>query len=202
MSKVEYDGIKFDSDLEVEYYKYLQELYKKGEVVDFNYHPEQIESLVGKRSYTPDFLVLYKDRIEIVDKAIDDQIHNVMLGKSTKWLAGYVFSNMGHQTANYLPKFDEWHSLALNEKVVYKKIKHLKAYGFVDWDFKNPNTLANKRKEKITDLEAELKEYKNKVKEYERFMKYLYKPNKKLTKKQLHWKQNFEAIWRLKNGCE
>jgi hypothetical protein len=56
-------------------------------------------------------------------------------------------------------------------------------------------------KEKITDLEAELKEYKNKVKDYERFMKYLYKPNKKLTKQQLQWKQNFEAIWRLTNGC-
>ena len=32
---------------------------------------------------------------------------------------------------------------------VYKKVKYLKAYGFVDWDFKNPNTIANKRKEKF-----------------------------------------------------
>lgn len=51
-----------------------------------------------------------------------------------------------------------------------------------------------------SDLEAELKKCKAKIKDYERFMKYFFKP--KLTKKQLHWKQNFEAIWRLKNGCE
>ena len=166
MPKVEWNGIVFDSELERDYYKYLVNLYSKYEIIDFIYHPEQIPNLVGKRSYTPDFLVLYKDRIEIIEtkgynpysKMIDDQIHNVMLSKSKEWLSGYIIRNLGNDTSRYEPNFLQWEEKATAMKVEYKKIKYLKAYGFVEWDFKNPNTIANKRKEKITELSSELKQ--------------------------------------------
>lgn len=161
--KVNYDGITFDSELEVEYCKYLLELEKKGIVLDFHYHPDSISNLVGKRSYTPDFMVLYRDRIEIVEckgynpysKMIDDQIHNVMLSKNNDWLSGYVESVIYSK----LPRFSiKWDNVLETKNVFYKKVKYLKAYGFVEWDFKNPNTIANKRKEKINELSSELKE--------------------------------------------
>lgn len=53
----------------------------------------------------------------------------------------------------------------------YRKIKYLKGFGFVDWDFKNPNTIANKRKEKINELSSELKELRQFKKDTERYFK-------------------------------
>ena len=192
MPKVNYDNKTFDSELEVEYYKYLKELYDKGEVLDFIYHPESIENLVGKRSYKPDFIVLYDDRIEIIEtkgynpysKMIDDQIHNVMLSKTPTYLASYVLKNK-----LYWLRFEDWERNLTALNVVYKKVKYLKAYGFVDYDFKNPNTIANKRKEKINDLSVEIKELRDFKKNAERYFKYHLKlvKNEKLTKPQREW---------------
>jgi cell shape-determining protein MreC len=81
-----------------------------------------------------------------------------------------------------------------NERdVIYKKIKHLKTYGWVDFDFKNPNTIANKRKTKIAELEAENKELKEYKKKAERYFSYLKKINSgiKLTKPQQEWVKQF-----------
>ena len=161
MAKVNYENITFDSELEVEYYKYLK---NNPEVLEFKYHPISIPNLVGKRSYTPDFIVLYKDKIEVVEckgwnqfsYRIDDQIHNIMLSKDSKWLSRYVEEEINTHIKDYT-NFS-WYSNGSAQRVFYKKIKYLKAYGFVDWDFKNPNTIANKRKEKITELSSELKE--------------------------------------------
>ena len=200
MGKVKYDGITFDSELEVEYYKYLM---ANNDVVDFVYHPNAIPNLIGKRSYTPDYIVLYKDRIEIVEckgynpysKMIDDQIHNVMLTKSASQLANYTIQNI-NRSIEYNKRIDDWYRCCCYYKVVYKKIKYLKAYGFVDWDFKNPNTLANKRKEKINDLSAELKELREFKKNALRYWNYKFKQagKEKLTKKQAEWLECY--------GCE
>ena len=161
MPKVKYDNITFDSDLEVEYYKYLQELKAKCEVLNFYYHPNAIQNLVGKRSYTPDFLVAYPDRIEIVEckgynpysKMIDDQIHNVMLSKNEYFLKSYICDVKAKNIQFFCSK--EWDT---EKQVIYRKVKYLKAYGFVDWDFKNPNTISNQRKVKIQEFEKELKD--------------------------------------------
>ena len=67
MGKVIYEGIEFDSELEKDYYIHLQEYYKNGEILKFKYHPSQIHNLVGKRDYTPDFIVEYEDRIEVIE---------------------------------------------------------------------------------------------------------------------------------------
>ncbi len=202
MPKVEYLGIKFDSELEVEYYKYLEDKYKRGFVLDFIYHPMQIPNLVGKRAYTPDFLVLYLDHIEIVEtkgfnpysKMIDDQIHNVMLSKNEKYLSGYVYTNIENAPQRFTR--NEWWEFAELQRVSYKKIKYLKAYGFVDWDFKNPNTLANKRKEKINDLSAELKELKEFKKNTLRYWKLFYNgiSGKKLTKAQNEFMSKYANV--------
>lgn len=197
MPKVDYLGIKFDSELEVEYYKYLLDLWYKGEVLDFLYHPNAFENLVGKRSYTPDFCVLYPDRIEIIEtkgynpysKMIDDQIHNVMLSKNQWALANYVLGTKMRGAKLCWVRVEDWDRNIKNGNVVYKKIKHLQAYGFVDYDFKNPNTIANKRKEKINDLSAEIKELRDFKKNAERYFKYHLKivKNEKLTKPQKEW---------------
>lgn len=205
MAKVKYADITFDSELEVEYYKCLDELWHKGEVLEILYHPKAIENLVGKRSYTPDFCVLYADRIEIVEtkgynpysKMIDDQIHNVMLSKNQWFLANYVAG-----TRMYWTRFEDWDRNIKNGNVVYKKVKYLKAYGFVDWDFKNPNTIANKRKEKINDLSAEIKDLRDFKKDAERYFRYHIKvvQNKKLTKPQKEWYYNYVKKLREEYG--
>lgn len=211
MPKVKYDDITFDSELEVEYYKKLIKEQKEGLVLEFIYHPEHIQNLVGKRNYTPDYLVLYPDRIEIIElkgynpysKMIDDQIHNVMLSKSERWLASYVLGIINSQYGT-LYKVFEWQVNAAREKVVYKKLKYLKAYGFVDWDFKNPNTIANKRKEKINDLSSEIKELRDFKKEAERYFRYHLKivNNEKLTKPQKEWYYNYTKKLREEYGNE
>lgn len=205
MPKVKYGDITFDSELEVEYYKCLDELWHKGEVLEILYHPKAIENLVGKRSYTPDFCVLYPDRIEIVEtkgynpysKMIDDQIHNVMLSKNQWFLANYVAG-----TRMYWTRFEDWDRNIKNGNVFYKKLKYLKAYGFVDWDFKNPNTIANKRKEKINDLSTEIKALRDFKKDAERYFRYHLKivNNEKLTKPQKEWYYNYVKKLREEYG--
>ncbi len=197
MPKVNYAGKIFDSELEVEYYKHLEKLFYSLEVDYFIYHPHQIQNLVGKRSYTLDFLVLYKDRIELVEckgynpysKMIDDQIHNVMLSKSSEWLGQYVLDEMRNDPIGTSGRYKEFMGLIMAGRVFYKKIKYLKAYGFVDWDFKNPNTLANKRKEKIIEQKDEIKELRDFKKDAERYFRYHLKivDNEKLTKPQREW---------------
>lgn len=209
MAKVNYAGKTFDSELEVEYYKYLCE---NDDVWDFVYHPEPIQNLVGKRSYTLDFMVLYKDHIELVEckgynpysKMIDDQIHNVMLSKDSQWLADYVLSVIYKHEEENKTRFMLCKNLAEAKKVIYRKIKYLKAYGFVDYDFKNPNTLANKRKEKIIEQKDEIKELRDFKKDAERYFRYHLKivDNKKLTKPQKEWYFKYVEELRGKYGNE
>lgn len=179
------EGIKFDSQLELDYYEHLS---SNQEVVRFTYHPAQIAYLVGKRSYTPDFIVEYADRIEVVEtkgynpysKRIDDAIHEAMKLKSYEWLAAYVKAN-GYDVQD--------------KDVVYKKLKHLQKFGFVDWDFKNPNTLANQRKVKLELQGTKLKELERFKAEAIRYLGYMLKMQKnvKLTKPQREWLEKYEA---------
>ena len=191
MGKVNYDGITFDSELEVEYYKHLQELKMQGKVITFHYHPVIPIQITRNNTYKPDFVVFYyNSRIEIVEtkgynpysKMRDDMIHQVMKSKTEQELRDWIRLNF---TFNFYG-----HSVNCNSyKVEYKKVKYLKAYGFVDWDFKNPNTIANKRKEKIQEQNSEIKELRDFKKNAERYFKYHLKivKNEKLTKPQKEW---------------
>lgn len=189
MPKVKYDGITFDSDLEVNYYKYL-----RMENLYFHYHPRVPIKITKNNSYTPDFVVYYPNGVvEIIETKGYNQFsyksdvitHNIMLGKSEEDLRQWLKEND--------------YSLTNVKTVKYRKIKFLKAYGFVDFDFKNPNTLANKRKEKIDLLEQELKEAKLKIKKYERYLNYFLLEGK-LTKKQREWMLRFVEEYRNANS--
>ena len=184
MPKVKFDNITFDSELEVEYYKYLCELKNKGEILRFIYHPSIPIPVTKNNNYYPDFILIYSNHnIEIVEckgysqfsYLKDNMIHNIMLQKSSDELSQWLCNN------GIVPS-----NTAL---VQYKKVKYLKAYGFVDWDFKNPNTLANKRKEKILTQKDEIKELQEFKKNAERYFKYHLKivKNEKLTKPQKEW---------------
>ena len=204
MGKVNYDGIAFDSELEVEYYKYLQELIRQGKVITFNYHPAIPIQITKNNTYTPDFVVYYNNRVEIVEtkgynpysKMRDDMIHQVMLSKTEQELRDWI-------RQNYRFNFYE-NSVDCNTyKVEYKKVKYLKAYGFVDWDFKNPNTIANKRKEKIQEQSSEIKELRDFKKNAIRYFTYHLKivNNEKLTKPQREWYYKYvEEIKKLVNN--
>ena len=205
MPKVKYDDITFDSELEVEYYKYLVELYEKGVITSFYYHPSIPIKITKNNTYTPDFVVFYLDnKIEIVEtkgynpysKMRDDMIHQVMQSKSEQELRDWL-------NKNYDSLYDNKFQLKFNNySVVYRKVKYLKAYGFVDWDFKNPNTIANKRKEKINDLSSEIKELRDFKKEAERYFRYHLKilNNEKLTKPQKEWYYNYTKKLREEYG--
>ena len=205
MSKVKYDDITFDSELEVEYYKYLVELYAKGVITSFYYHPAIPIKITKNNTYTPDFVVFYMDnKIEIVEtkgynpysKMRDDMIHQVMQSKTEQELRDWL-------NKNYDSLYDNKFQLKFyNYSVVYRKVKYLKAYGFVDWDFKNPNTIANKRKEKINDLSTEIKELRDFKKEAERYFRYHLKivNNEKLTKPQKEWYYNYTKKLREEYG--
>ena len=207
MPKVKYDNITFDSELEVEYYKYLVELYANGVITSFYYHPSIPIKITKNNTYTPDFVVFYMDnKIEIVEtkgynpysKMRDDMIHQVMQSKSEQELRDWL-------NKNYDSVYDNKFQLKFNNyRVVYRKVKYLKAYGFVDWDFKNPNTIANKRKEKINDLSSEIKELRDFKKEAERYFRYHLKivNNEKLTKPQKEWYYNYTKKLREEYGNE
>ena len=201
MAKVEYDGIEFDSQLEVDYYKYLCKLKADNfEIIDFEYHPKIPIQITKKNSYTPDFVVFYFDTIEIIEtkgynpysKMKDDVTHQIMLQKSEQELRDWVYENY-HSKIRY-----NFYSF----KIKYRKIKDLQAYGFVDWDFKNPNTLANKRKEKILSQKDEIKELKEFKKNAERYFTYYVKLKNmgKLTKAQREWYINYEKELNSKYG--
>ena len=182
MSKVRYDDIIFDSELEVEYYKYL-----KNNNLEFIYHPKKPIKINSNNTYTPDFIVFYENKIEIVETKgfnqfsymRDNIIHNYMKELNTDQLLEYLYSN------------DIQEQETIGKDILYKKYKYLKSFGWVDYDFKNPNTIANKRKAKINELEIEIKELKEYKKNVQRYFSYLSKSDK-LNKQQKEWKLKFE----------
>ena len=207
MGKVKFDGIQFDSELEVEYYKLLVEKQNKGEIKFFSYHPSVPIKITKNNYYTPDFVVFDNNsRVEIIEtkgynpysKMRDDMIHQVMLGKPEQELRDWL-------NENYDAIYDNRIQVNFNSfRVSYKKIKYLKAYGFVDWDFKNPNTIANKRKAKINEQKDEIKELKDFKKNAERYFTYYVKLKNmgKLTKPQREWYINYEKELMKEYGRE
>lgn len=189
MPRVEYKGITFDSELEIKYYDELEEKnirfmyqnqYKKNSI--------KVVNCGRRKTYVPDFIVF-------------DDINNIItiveLKGFNKWNGREdddVMNFMKNKVAYDKPFLFGWlKSIGINTNgwdVGYQRIKHLKTYGFVDYDFKNPNTVANKRKEKIIELENELKPLRNRLKDIDRYFSYLQK--EKLSKAQKLWVESFE----------
>lgn len=189
MPKVNYDNISFDSELEVEYYKYLKEnnirfMYQN----EYKNNPIKI-NLGRRKTYTPDFIV-FDDENKII-KIIE-------LKGYAKWSANEdnnIMDFMKNKVATDKDFLIEWLvQLDIDTRgwdIDYSRLKHLKAYGFVDFNFKNPNSISNQRKNKIIELEKEIKELELYKKNVERYFGYLRKD--KLTKQQQEWKLKFES---------
>lgn len=189
MPKVRYDNIIFDSELEVEYYKYLKEnnirfMYQN----EYNNNPIKI-NLGRRKTYTPDFIV-FDDENKII-KIIE-------LKGYAKWSANEdnnIMDFMKNKVATDKDFLIEWLAqLDIDTRgwdIDYSRLKHLKTYGWVDFNFKNPNSISNQRKNKIIELEKEIKELELYKKNVERYFSYLRKD--KLTKQQQEWKLKFES---------
>lgn len=189
MPKVRYDNIIFDSELEVEYYKYLKENNIRS-MYQNEYKNIPIKINLGRRkTYTPDFIV-FDDENKII-KIIE-------LKGYAKWSANEdnnIMDFMKNKVATDKDFLIEWLAqLDIDTRgwdIDYSRLKHLKAYGFVDFNFKNPNSISNQRKNKIIELEKEIKELELYKKNVERYFSYLRKD--KLTKQQQEWKLKFES---------
>ena len=196
MGKAQFDNLVFDSEWEKDYYIYLKDVIK----ADFiKYHPEPIYDLVARKQYTPDFIYVKENRISVVEVKgsynpyanhfQDDMIHKEMKAKDREWLRRYFYKNNIYAAENP------------NAILQYIKIKKLKQ-GWVDYDYKNPNTIANKRKEKINDLSTEIKALRDFKKDAERYFRYHIKvvQNEKLTKPQKEWYYNYVKKLREEYG--
>lgn len=180
---IENKEIQFDSELELNYYKYLLDLKKCGDVMGFKYHPSSLQILKNNK-YTPDFIVEFTDEIKVIETKgynqfsfqRDNLIHTMMMSKTEEELKAYVSSN----------------GFAGDKKTSYQKIKYVKAFGYVDFSFKNPNTLANQRKAKVNELDAENKALKKEIKMWERYYKLIHQ-DKKLTPKQADFVSEFTS---------
>ena len=186
MGKVYYDNLLFDSEWEKDYYIYL----KKEVKADFiKYHPEPIFDLMARKQYTPDFIYCKDDTCSVVEVKgnynpfanhfQDEMIHKEMKAKDYRWLYNYFYKN----NIKFTHPEDGYYDLK------YEKVKYLKAHGWVDYDWKNPNTRVSQQKVKINDLSVELKELKEFKKNALRYFSYHQKlvKNEKLTKAQREW---------------
>lgn len=188
MPKVKYDNIVFDSELEVEYYKYLRENNIRF-IYQNEYRNIPIKINLGRRkTYTPDFIV-FDDENKII-KIIE-------LKGYAKWSANEdnnIMDFMKNKVATDKDFLIEWLAqLDIDTRgwdIDYSRLKHLKTYGWVDFNFKNPNSISNQRKNKIIELEKEIKELELYKKNVKRYFGYLRK--NKLTKQQQEWKLKFE----------
>lgn len=188
MGKVNYDGLSFDSEWEKEFYLHLiNDLGISKNNIWRNILP--ITGLIARKRYTPDFIYLKNKTFHIIEVKgnynpyanhfQDEMIHKEMKNKTKDDLREYISIN-GIDTY-----FDD--------KFIYEKVKFLKAYGWVDYDWKNPNTRVSQQKAKINDLSTELKELKEFKKNTMRYFGYSLKliTGKKLTKSQIAWQNNY-----------
>ena len=187
--KETYKNRTFDSTLEIKYFQFLEENNIRFLYQD-QYKNKPIKINLGRRkTYTPDFIVF--DDVNKIIKIIE-------LKGYAKWSANEdnnIMDFMRNKVATDKDFLISWLcEIDIDTRgwdIEYYRLKHLKSFGWVDYDFKNPNTIANKRKAKINELEIEIKELKEYKKNVQRYFSYLSKSDK-LNKQQKEWKLNFE----------
>lgn len=190
--KVNYNGMTFDSELEMNFWIYLNELAMPFMYQDkFRKTPIQI-NLGRRKTYVPDFIV-----VDVAKKTF----RIIELKGYAKWTANEdnnIMDFMKNKVLTDKQFLIEWLTeIGVYEEgwdVDYQRLKHLKGVGFVDYNYKNPNTIANKRKQKITELESENKDLREYKKNAERYFSYCKKIAQriKLTKPQQEWMKKFE----------
>lgn len=186
--KINYDNLTFDSELEIKYYQSLKD--NDADFVYQNvYKNKPIKINLGRRkTYTPDFVVYDNDLKQIVVTELkgyakwsaneDNNICDFMKNKAEtdkEFIKDWLTSN------NLMKK---------GYTIVFKRLKFLKSYGFVDYDFKNPNTIAKKRLDKIKKLDASVHDLTKELDDFKRY--YRYKKKVKLNGSQVKWLREFE----------
>ena len=154
--KETYKNRTFDSTLEIQYFQFLEENNIRFLYQD-QYKNKPIKINLGRRkTYTPDFIVF--DDVNKIIKIIE-------LKGYAKWSANEdnnIMDFMRNKVATDKDFLISWLcEIDIDTRgwdIEYYRLKHLKSFGWVDYDFKNPNTIANKRKAKINELEIEIKE--------------------------------------------
>ena len=203
--KVNYENITFDSELEVEFYKYLELQTLENCGISFlyqeSYKKTPIHINLGRRkNYTPDFIVIDDNKQEI---------HIIETKGYAKWSANednnimdFMKNKVEYDVSflrSWLEEVFDFSFIVETEKantyeIKYHRIKHLKGIGFVDYNYKNPNSISNKRKLKIEEQNSEIKELKLFKKNALRYFGYLKKirTGNKITKVQNEWARNYE----------
>ena len=203
--KVNYENITFDSELEVEFYKYLELQTLENCGISFlyqeSYKHTPIHINLGRRkNYTPDFIVIDDNKQEI---------HIIETKGYAKWSANednnimdFMKNKVEYDVSflrSWLEEVFDFSFIVETEKannydIKYHRIKHLKGIGFVDYNYKNPNSISNKRKLKIEEQNSEIKELKLFKKNALRYFGYLKKirTGNKITKVQNEWARNYE----------
>lgn len=182
MPKIKYEDKTFDSQLEIDYFKFKTEL-KDCELHYHHSYPIELDFMT--KGYTIDFIEIYRGKkiIKLVETKgynqfsfrVDQMIHNGM-NKLIKTENGQKFFHKWLIKNNFLG-YDDY-------TVEYRKIKYLKKEGFVDFSFKSP-TMKDHWKAKCLAAEATLKLKNQDIKDVNRYFNYLQKD--KLTKKQREW---------------
>ena len=189
--KTNYNDIELDSDLEAQYYQYLQNNNIRFKYqIEYNKTPIKI-SLGRRKTYTPDFVV-YDDE--------NKKIRIIETKGYAKWSANEdnnIMDFMKYQVKENPSFLIAWLKEAnLYEEgytIEYQRIRYNKSFGWVDYNFKNPNTRVNKQKEKIKELEAENKSLQKFQKDTIKYFK-LMKSTKKRSLSQSEFIVSYENI--------
>lgn len=111
--KTTVDGIVFDSKMESDYYIYLKEEKKNGEVLDFKVQPcfELVPAYVknGRKvkaiTYSPDYEVTYKDG---TIKYIDVKGRSTEVFKLKRKMFDFTYPDLILELVIYIPSTGEW----------------------------------------------------------------------------------------------
>lgn len=155
----EYNGIMFDSDQEIMYYQLLkqngtsffyQDRYKKT--------PLRI-NLGRRKTYVPDFVIWKDQEFKIIElkgwsKWSGNEDNAIMDFMKNKVLTDQTFLK------NWLKEIGFPTPMVNMAEVKYQRLKYLKGLGFVDYDFKNPNSLINQKRRKVKEQQDEIKQLK------------------------------------------
>lgn len=121
--QVEYSGLTFDSQLECDYYKLLEEQVRKGEIKSFSFHPKYVLqekfTKFGKLNreivYEADFVIHTLDDKTI---AIDIKGYPTPLSIMKKKMFDYHYQDIELKWITYVKKYGGW--------IEFEKLKKLR----------------------------------------------------------------------------
>ena len=121
--KVEYNGIKFDSKVELDYYHYLNEQLDKGLIKSFELQvkveliPKYEKFGIKHRAitYTPDFLIIHLDGSK---EYVDIKGFGTLASDLRRKLFDYLYPNDKLTWLSYVKKYGGW--------IEYTKLKKMR----------------------------------------------------------------------------